>query len=131
MPRSAFFSQGNSVAFLIADHIVFDDPSSVPVGGDHANLFRSGGCPLGSCLAKIKAADRNVIDPRFVRIEYGSSGADFGDFLVWINFVKVGPDGGCFCIALAVPCIGRSNGILCIGCCQRTEYFRKCLFFIE
>ncbi len=54
----------------MSNHIVLYSPSFAPMCTDSPYLFSSGRCPWRSSLTDVKTSYCNVVDKRFLRIEY-------------------------------------------------------------
>src|ERR1035441_5767261 len=65
----AVLAQADAHAFGVADDVVLDDPALAPVGADESDLLGGRGRPLGSGLAHVKTAHRNIVAARLVRVE--------------------------------------------------------------
>src|SRR5664280_3818300 len=57
----AILAQADARAFGVADDVVLDDPALAPVGADESDLLGGRGRPLGSGLAHVKTAHRNIV----------------------------------------------------------------------
>src|ERR1039457_246113 len=112
----AVLAQADAHAFGVADDVVLDDPALAPVGADESDLLGGRGRPLGSGLAHVKTAHRNIVTARLVRVEATVAHVDLHQFPVRVLVVEVGVDVGILVVAfgepspwgtLAIPEVGR------------------------
>ena len=75
----------------MSNYIVLYSPSFTPMCTDSPYLFSSGRCPWRSSLTDVKTSYCNVVDKRFLRIEYRPAYINLHQFTVRIASRKIGP----------------------------------------
>src|ERR1017187_8915045 len=103
VPGVAVFPKRDSRTDGVADGIVLTNPAFAPMRADQTDLFGRGRRPRSGGLPQNEAADRNVVDPRLVRIKHCLTNTDPGTSLVGVEPPELCPKSGVLLAHLSKP----------------------------